>query len=844
MGANGLLMAPEIPELETKQNEMAQFVRLNPKEEMVYSELWMEAAKGETSLPGKVAAGFFARAKDVTRSQLRLIWNLADFAKQGKLDKESFYVALRLVALAQRGADLSKDALRNFVGIQLLPTLLPPQAAAPPALPPAPAAPAATAGGGVGAQLGVGKSVEGGGSMSNVLWEVDAGTVEKYDGFFRSVDVGGHGMIDGAQGVAFFVTSGLPRPVLKRVWAAADITRDGKLDLAEFRNAFHLVTLLRESKISPDQIPNALDPRTPFSLRVSHSSHAPHHQQQQSVVLSGSVQEGGDAAGGVVNGVPAVAVDVPLGPGMVPPVGQAAQVVHEEEEKEERVGGVGGVGEVELRMSEASISGQKEAVPHGAMMMMGMQVPAPPPPAQQQQQHQAQGQQEMLQMQMRMQMQQQQQQQQQRHKMQTPGEQDGLGMGTPVAPNPQEIPQQQQQQQHARVMHPQQQPQQQRLHQQQQQQQQQPQQPHLVQNELQQAHVHAQQQQQIPAQHAAVGQAARHQHMMQNQMGLPTGGMGVGANAAPQNVGMMMGMNNASLNQQQQQQQQMMMMRGSQMMNQNAMVPQMGRGMMGMMQPDAAGSFNAEPFPDEFSSDTQSSSSGSSSSSGGDGLGLPPVERPKLGSRNAAAASFQQKPPQLGQQQHPQQLPHQPTTGSDMHRHPHHHPQAQAQAHVHFQQNAAALNASTHAPPPPPPAHPSHMANNPHGVSVYHQHPQAAMAAQQQRMQQQHMQAQAHVVAPDAQVRVEEAGAVVADVSYDDEFDGLPKRKEPPVASSAPSPFGFAGGGGGGAYGQQSHDPFELAFQKSPQNAASPAAPKGAAAANDDDDDDLADWVF
>eukprot|EP00182_Erythrolobus_australicus_P000916 CAMPEP_0185831956 /NCGR_PEP_ID=MMETSP1353-20130828/1808_1 /TAXON_ID=1077150 /ORGANISM="Erythrolobus australicus, Strain CCMP3124" /LENGTH=126 /DNA_ID=CAMNT_0028530081 /DNA_START=1 /DNA_END=378 /DNA_ORIENTATION=+ len=105
-------------------------------------------------------------------------------------------------------------------------------------------------------------------SMDASLWGVDAATLERYDGFFRSVDVSHAGAIDGAQGVAFFVTSGLPRPVLKQVWAAADITRDGKLDLVEFRNAFHLVTLLRENRVSSNQIPARLDPNGPFHVHV------------------------------------------------------------------------------------------------------------------------------------------------------------------------------------------------------------------------------------------------------------------------------------------------------------------------------------------------------------------------------------------------------------------------------------------------------------------------------------------------------------------------------------------------------------------------------------------------
>mmetsp|Transcript_15393 Transcript_15393/g.26967 ORF Transcript_15393/g.26967 Transcript_15393/m.26967 type:complete len:1033 (+) Transcript_15393:189-3287(+) len=259
LGANGLLLPPEMPEFDKPKNEALEYIQnLNPKEGVAYGELWMEAAKGDTKLQGKDAVTFFQRAKDLGRSQLRLIWGLADHEKKGYVNKEEFFVALRLVGLAQRGADLSLSGLRNFKGIQLLPVILPPSAVPPPAIP---SAEAATPGG---------ASVPGaaGGAKANpALWQVSREQFAEYENLFKQVDTARHGHIDGKQAVAFFSVSQLPRNTLRKIWALADVTKDGKLDVNEFRNAFHLVFLLREGKVTEQQLPDHLTVNGPYWVR-------------------------------------------------------------------------------------------------------------------------------------------------------------------------------------------------------------------------------------------------------------------------------------------------------------------------------------------------------------------------------------------------------------------------------------------------------------------------------------------------------------------------------------------------------------------------------------------------
>lgn len=217
-------------------------MKLNPGEEVKYGEYWAEAVGDGDTVGGKEAVAFLGRAAKVSKGQLRRIWDIADHRKEGELGRDQFYIALRLLALAQRGAELSISGLRNFTGIQLIPNIAP----LPKETPPEPAAPKADV----------------------FSWTVTADVVAKYDSFFKGLDVRKAGMIDGKQGVTFFGKSGLPRPTLKRIWELADVTRDGMLSLDEFRTAMHMVANIRSKKLTVTALPSVLDPNGPNWLRV------------------------------------------------------------------------------------------------------------------------------------------------------------------------------------------------------------------------------------------------------------------------------------------------------------------------------------------------------------------------------------------------------------------------------------------------------------------------------------------------------------------------------------------------------------------------------------------------
>lgn len=219
-------------------------MKLNPGEEVKYGEYWAQAVGDNETVGGKDAVAFLGRAAKVSKGQLRRIWDVADHQKEGSLGRDEFYIALRLVALAQRGAELSVSGLRNFSGINLIPNIAPEVKKEPAVTVTAPE------------------------NTNAFSWTVPLAVIAKYDSFFKSLDVAQTGMIDGKQGVTFFGKSGLPRPTLKRIWELADVTRDGKLSLEEFRIAMHMVSNIRNKRLTVTALPSMMDPSGPNWLRI------------------------------------------------------------------------------------------------------------------------------------------------------------------------------------------------------------------------------------------------------------------------------------------------------------------------------------------------------------------------------------------------------------------------------------------------------------------------------------------------------------------------------------------------------------------------------------------------
>ncbi|XP_051233438.1 epidermal growth factor receptor substrate 15-like 1 [Dicentrarchus labrax] len=139
-------------------------------------------------------------------TSLTQIWDLADPEGKGYLDKQGFYVALRLVACAQSGQEVSLSSLNLTVP--------------PPKFPE---------------------------------------EKSKFDGIFESL-APVNGLLSGEKVKPVLINSKLPLDVLGKVWDLSDIDKDGHLDKDEFAVAMHLVYRALEKEPVPALLPSALVP--------------------------------------------------------------------------------------------------------------------------------------------------------------------------------------------------------------------------------------------------------------------------------------------------------------------------------------------------------------------------------------------------------------------------------------------------------------------------------------------------------------------------------------------------------------------------------------------------------
>ncbi|KMT01560.1 hypothetical protein BVRB_9g215600 isoform B [Beta vulgaris subsp. vulgaris] len=80
-----------------------------------------------------------------------------------------------------------------------------------------------------------------------------------FDSYFRRADLDRDGRISGAEAVAFFQGSNLPKQVLAQIWTFADQNRTGFLGRPEFYNALKLVTVAQSKRdLTPELVRAAL----------------------------------------------------------------------------------------------------------------------------------------------------------------------------------------------------------------------------------------------------------------------------------------------------------------------------------------------------------------------------------------------------------------------------------------------------------------------------------------------------------------------------------------------------------------------------------------------------------
>uniref|UniRef100_A0A6Q2ZBY7 Epidermal growth factor receptor pathway substrate 15-like 1a n=1 Tax=Esox lucius TaxID=8010 RepID=A0A6Q2ZBY7_ESOLU len=177
----------------------------------VYENFYRQVDPGNTGRVGPTEAALFLKTSGLPDVTLGKIWDLADPDGKGFLDKQGFYVALRLVACAQSGQDVSLNSLNL--------TVPPPK------------------------------------FVSIVLTEEKS----KFDGIFESLSPV-NGLLSGDKVKPVLINSKLPLDVLGKVWDLSDIDKDGHLDRDEFAVAMHLVYRALEKEPVPPVLPSSLIP--------------------------------------------------------------------------------------------------------------------------------------------------------------------------------------------------------------------------------------------------------------------------------------------------------------------------------------------------------------------------------------------------------------------------------------------------------------------------------------------------------------------------------------------------------------------------------------------------------
>ncbi|KAJ8277370.1 hypothetical protein GJAV_G00074440 [Gymnothorax javanicus] len=194
----------------------------------VYENYYRQVDPGNTGRVGPTEAALFLKKSGLPDITLGKIWDLADPDGKGFLDKQGFYVALRLVACAQNGQDVCLSSLSLTV---------PPPKFMDSSSP----------------------SLSAASSTNDSHWAVRPEEKGKFDGIFESL-APVNGLLSGEKVKPVLINSKLPLDVLGRVWDLSDIDKDGHLDKDEFAVAMHLVYRALEKEPVPSVLPSSLIP--------------------------------------------------------------------------------------------------------------------------------------------------------------------------------------------------------------------------------------------------------------------------------------------------------------------------------------------------------------------------------------------------------------------------------------------------------------------------------------------------------------------------------------------------------------------------------------------------------
>ncbi|KAM5232658.1 epidermal growth factor receptor substrate 15-like 1 isoform 5-T7 [Hipposideros larvatus] len=193
----------------------------------LYESYYKQVDPAYTGRVGASEAALFLKKSGLSDIILGKIWDLADPEGKGFLDKQGFYVALRLVACAQSGHEVTLSNLSLNMPPPKFHDTSSPLMVTPPS--------------------------------AEAHWAVRVEEKAKFDGIFESL-LPINGLLSGDKVKPVLMNSKLPLDVLGRVWDLSDIDKDGHLDRDEFAVAMHLVYRALEKEPVPSVLPPSLIP--------------------------------------------------------------------------------------------------------------------------------------------------------------------------------------------------------------------------------------------------------------------------------------------------------------------------------------------------------------------------------------------------------------------------------------------------------------------------------------------------------------------------------------------------------------------------------------------------------
>ncbi|XP_037951924.1 epidermal growth factor receptor substrate 15-like 1 isoform X2 [Teleopsis dalmanni] len=210
------------------------FAKVCGKHSMIYEAYYKQIdPKGSGAIEAMTAAKFLKKSglSDVVLSR---VWDLSDPNGKGFLDKPGFFVALKLVSLAQSGQVINMSNIymdtTNPPKVGDLPKIMPPRIQTVP--------------------------VSSGG-VANGDWSISVIDRLKYEQLFESLKPV-NGMLPGNKVKGVLMDSKLPMDTLGKIWDLADQDKDGNLDKHEFIVAMHLIYQTLDKRTVPDMLPREL----------------------------------------------------------------------------------------------------------------------------------------------------------------------------------------------------------------------------------------------------------------------------------------------------------------------------------------------------------------------------------------------------------------------------------------------------------------------------------------------------------------------------------------------------------------------------------------------------------